>query len=215
MNLSICVPCKDTLCSGFAYDLAMLTAHWYAKMPAGSRMDLHMRMGTYISDQRQQLAKMAIAAKADWILYLDSDMRFPRDIVERLMAHDKDIMCVNYPTRRFPVTTVAWTNFEELEYVTSHDKSGIQKIDAAGFGAVLIKADIFKKLPLPWFNIAYSHAGQSYFGEDIWFCKLAQGHGFEVWLDHDVSKEVKHIGTIEFMHEHVAACLDDVKLAAE
>jgi hypothetical protein len=46
-------------------------------------------------------------------------------------------------------------------------------------------------------------------GEDIYFCKLAQAHGFKVYIDHDLSKEVRHTGTMDFTHEHAEACRAD------
>ena len=35
-------------------------------------------------------------------------------------------------------------------------------------------------------------------GEDVYFCTMARVHGFEVWVDHDLSKEVTHIGQFEY-----------------
>ena len=42
-----------------------------------------------------------------------------------------------------------------------------------------------------------------FIGEDMYFCREAQKAGFKVYIDHDLSKQVRHIGVLEFMHEHV------------
>jgi cellulose synthase/poly-beta-1,6-N-acetylglucosamine synthase-like glycosyltransferase len=152
---------------------------------------------------------MAIKQKADYVLFLDSDMRFPPNLLEYLMSHDKDIVACNYATRRLPVKTVAFSDFAELKCVYSGDKTGLEEVDAVGMGAMLIKTEIFKKLPLPWFSISYLPSGNMYIGEDIYFCKLAQANGMKVYVDHDLSKQVKHIGVMEFTHDHAEACRPD------
>jgi len=136
-------------------------------------------------------------------------MRFPPNLLERLLSHDKDVVACNYATRRLPVKTVAFSDFAELKCVYSGDKTGLEEVDAVGMGAMLIKTEIFKKLPLPWFSISYLPSGNMYIGEDIYFCKLAQANGMKVYVDHDLSKDVKHIGVMEFTHDHAEACRPD------
>jgi ABC-type polar amino acid transport system ATPase subunit len=75
--------------------------------------------GTLIADQREKLAMMALKHKADYMLFLDSDMRFPKNIANRLITHDKDIVACNYSTRRLPAKPVAWTNFSMQEFITT------------------------------------------------------------------------------------------------
>jgi hypothetical protein len=206
LNLSICIPARETVHSFFAYDLAMLTMYFYAKAPEGSSVNLHMVNGTLIADQRQKLAMLALQHKADYALFLDSDMRFPRDLVQRLIASDKDIVACNYSTRRMPPKTVAWSDFSAMEFVTSHDREGVEEVDAVGMGAMLVKTEVFQKLPQPWFQVVYSKSARAFIGEDIYFCQLAKAHGFKVHVDHDASKLIRHIGSFEFSHDHVAAC---------
>lgn len=215
MKLAICVPTRDEVHTGFAYDLTRMAAQWFAAAPAGSGFDLHFLSGTLIADQRQKLAVMALSGKADRILFLDSDMRFPTTLISRLMAHDADIVACNYATRRMPIKTVAFSDFTVAECIYSHDRSGLEAVDAVGMGAMMIKADVFRRLPLPWFNISWLPNGGMWVGEDIYFCKLAQSHGFKVLVDHDLSKEIRHIGVMEFSHEHAKACqADDLTQAA-
>lgn len=204
MNLSICIPAREMVHSAFAYDLCLLSTHWYAASPPGAALNIHMVNGTLIADQRQKLAMMAL--KADYALFLDSDMRFPKDLAQRLIARDRDIVACNYSTRRLPAKPVAWSDFAAQELVTSHDREGVEAVDAIGMGAMLVRTEVFRKLPAPWFQVVWSQAGRAFIGEDIYFCQLAKAHGFEVFVDHDASKAVRHIGSFEFGHEHVEAC---------
>jgi len=210
MNVSICVPARDEVATGFAHDLAIMSARWYAAAPVGARFDVHIVNGTLIADQRAKLARMALTSGADYALYLDSDMRFPPYLLEKLVAHGKDIVACNYATRRLPVKTVAFSDFATLKCIYSHDRTGLEEVDAIGMGAMLVKTEVFRKLPQPWFNVSYLPSGGMYVGEDIYFCKLAQAHGFKVFVDHDLSKDVKHIGKMEFTHDHAEACRADI-----
>jgi cellulose synthase/poly-beta-1,6-N-acetylglucosamine synthase-like glycosyltransferase len=179
-----------------------MSARFYGNAQAGTSFNVNFVAGTLIADQRQKLVMMAIKQGADYILFLDSDMRFPSYLLERMLAHDKDIVACNYATRRLPVKTVAFSDFAELKCIYSLDKNGLEEVDAVGMGAMLIKTEIFKKLPLPWFSISYLPSGNMYIGEDIYFCKLAQANGMKVYVDHDLSKDVRHIGVMEFTHDH-------------
>lgn len=208
-NIAICVPARDEVSTGFAHDLAIMSARFYGNAQAGTLFNVNFVSGTLIADQRQKLVMMAIKQKADYVLFLDSDMRFPPNLLEHLMLHDKDIVACNYATRRLPVKTVAFSDFAELKCVYSGDKTDLEEVDAVGMGAMLIKTEIFKKLPLPWFSISYLPSGNMYIGEDIYFCKLAQANGMKVYVDHDLSKQVKHIGVMEFTHDHAEACRPD------
>jgi glycosyltransferase involved in cell wall biosynthesis len=210
MNVSICIPARDEVATGFAHDLAIMSARWYASAPVGASFNVHIVNGTLIADQRAKLARMALTSGADYALYLDSDMRFPPYLLEKLVAHGKDIVACNYATRRLPVKTVAFSDFATLKCIYSHDRTGLEEVDAIGMGAMLVKTEVFRKLPQPWFNVSYLPSGGMYVGEDIYFCKLAQAHGFKVWVDHDLSKDVKHIGKMEFTHDHAEACRADI-----
>ena len=206
INLAICIPARDHVDAGFAHDLATMSAHWYGAAPVGSKFNIHMVSGTLIADQRQKLVRMALKGGADWILFLDSDMRFPSNLIGRLMANDLDIVAANYPTRRVPTKTVAFSNFEKLECIYLGDATTrTQEVDAVGMGVMLIKAQVFKALPQPWFQIGYAPRSKAFVGEDIYFCKLAQRHGFKVMIDNIVSGDVRHIGVFEFTHEHAEA----------
>lgn len=209
-SLAILLPSRDMVSMGFTYDLARLTAYWSAKhVPHGGKLHLFNSQGTLIADQRQNLIIEAINAKADYVLWLDTDMRFPKDIVDRLHAHGKDIVAANYSTRRVPAKPVAYADegCDELVYTTK-DSTGLKEVYAVGMGAMLENTAVYRKLGLPFFTIGYSQAAGDFFGEDVFHCRQVREAGFNVFIDHDVSKEVRHIGSFEFTFEHAEACKD-------
>ena len=210
-SVAICLPCRDQVNTGFAYDLSVLSAYWSAKhVPDGGRLFMFTSMGTLIANQRQELVIQALKAEVSHVLFLDTDMRFPKDTLDRLMAHDKPIVAANYATRRMPIHSVAFKTDTNMECVyTTPESTGLEPVAAVGMGVMLIKTDVFKKAELPWFHLGYSLKSHEFTGEDIFFCRAARRNGHEVLIDHDLSKEVRHIGTFEFAHEHAEVCKDE------
>lgn len=206
MKIAICLPCRDMVNTSFAYDLARMMANWSAKnVPNGHQLLIYTSQGTLIVNQRADLARNAIKDGADYILWLDTDMRFPKDTLDRLLAHKKPIVAANYATRRLPVDTVAFKLHENggWETVKTGGKTGLEKVEAVGMGVMLTDTKVFKEMPTPWFSITYHENSSEYSGEDIYFCYKANKLGNDVLIDHDLSREVRHIGSFEFGHEHV------------
>jgi hypothetical protein len=82
------------------------------------------------------------------------------------------------------------------------DSTGIEEVGSIGMGVMLIKRKVFEALTEPWFETPWRNDKRGYVGEDVFFCRKAQAAGFKIYIDHDVSKEIGHIGTFEFKHDH-------------
>lgn len=203
-KIAIAIPARDQVHTSFAYDLAMMMSAWtYKNANNDDNIMLFTSQGTLIVNQRQELIFSALEAECTHILFLDSDMRFPKDALDRLLAHDKPIVAGSYATRRLPCKTVAFANDKDWECVYSTpDKTGLEAVAAVGMGCMLVNLSIFDKMTLPYFMIGYSPNANQFTGEDIFFCRKARSMGFEVLIDHDLSKELGHIGNLEFRHEH-------------
>jgi hypothetical protein len=204
--ISVCVPCRDVVDSGFAFDLARcVAAHTAATR---DRVLLFQNQGTLIVNQRQELAQASLDAGATHILFIDADMRFPKDAIFRLLQRDEAIVAANYSTRKLPLQPVAFRDDTTTERVyTEQDDTGLESVAAIGMGLMLIKAEVFQKMPKPWFFVPYQNG--IYTGEDIFFCRTAREFGFEVLLDHDLSKEVRHIGAFEFSNAHACGAREE------
>ena len=75
-------------------------------------------------------------------------------------------------------------------------------------GVMLTDIRVIKKLAalddgrsMFWF--LYFANDRSTLSEDYYFCQIAGRQGFDIWIDHDLSKEIKHVGTFECGHELV------------
>jgi len=201
--IAVCTPARDMVHTMFTYDLVNMVANH--TLNTNDAISLKISQGTLIANQRAELCLDAMREKCTHVLFIDSDMRFPHDMIERLLEHDLDIVATNCARRRMPTGPTAQIYKEngerELVY-TMPETTGLQEVGSVGMGVMLIKANVFAALSEPWFETPWRHDKRGYIGEDVFFCKKARDAGFKIWIDHDVSKEIGHIGMFEFKHDH-------------
>lgn len=219
MKVAVCVPCRDEVHTAFAFDFAKMVAYdCITRCKDGNGgLQLYTMPGTLIFDQREKLAEIAIKEGADAVLFIDSDMRFPRDLIQILLSREVDIIGVNATSRRMPVLPCA-LNLQMVDNpkdgepdhrwvkVDSRGKQGIEQVTAVGFGVTMIRKEAFEKIPRPWFDVGWGRWGV--IGEDVHFCARAADYGFPIYVDHCLSKHIKHIGTYEYGWDDI----DDAKL---
>lgn len=182
MKILIAVPCMDQVPAPFCQSLAMLRK-------VGDCV-LSMQMGSLIYTSRNTLATRAIQTEADYVLWLDSDMVFEPDLLERLMKtlteNDLDIVTGLYFRRVQPYSPVLfkdltlirdtffeWSEFKEVP-------SDLFEIAGCGFGCVLMKTDVFFDVQSKFGNM-FAPIGNT--GEDLAFCWRARECGYKVWCD--------------------------------
>ena len=201
-KVAICIPSRGEMQIGTAFDLAVMCA--YDSRYREGEQAIYTVNGTLIFDQREKLALEALKEGADYILWIDADMRFPKDTIERLIAHDKPIVGVNATTRSIPVRSTAKNleiDFEKKENhwraVSSKDKTGLEQVTAIGCGVMMVKKEVFEKTPRPWFWFEMI-PGEKLLGEDVYFCIKAHDAGFDTWVDHGLSNEIGHVGSYTY-----------------
>jgi hypothetical protein len=207
--IAVCTPARDMVHTMFTYDLVNLVC--YHTLNTNDAISLKISEGTLIANQRAELSLDAMREGCSHLLFIDSDMRFPQDMISRLLAHDVDIVATNCARRRMPTGPTAQVYKEngDRELVWSMPEStGLQEVGSVGMGVMLIKAGVFKALSEPWYETPWRSDKRGYIGEDVFFCKKAREAGFKIWIDHDVSKEIGHIGMFEFKHDHTWAIKD-------
>jgi len=183
----IATPTRDSVQATFAYDLAQLIKH-------SPEAEFMVALGTWIQNNRTNLVRESLKMGASHILFIDSDMRFPKDTLERLLKHDKDIIGANCRQR----TKDEWTATIDQKFISSTDRTGLQIVNTLGFGVTLIKKIVFKDIPEPWFQMPYDTKEKKFVGEDSYFSVVAGEQSFDIWIDHDLSQEVRHTGSVEF-----------------
>ena len=154
--------------------------------------------GSLIYDARNHLSAIAVDGGFDRVLWLDSDMVFPPDLLKRLSAdmdEGRELVSGLYFSRKRPIHSVAYSavyvdsdNVPHAEAITEWPNE-IFQIAACGFGAVLCSVDLIRRIR-DKFRLPFSPA--SGFGEDWSFCLRAGELGVPLWCDPTI--RIGHVG---------------------
>lgn len=213
IRLQILIPTHEKVDALFAFDLGQMMAFTAAVMPENCAIGMEMNIGTYIHKSRTELLQSALSSGATHVLWLDSDMRFPKDAFVRLLQRNVPIVGINYSKRRMPPEFVAlkkipWDGGPGEVLETPDDATGLVEVDALGFGCVLMETATLVNLPDPqydpWFWFDKTPEGRT-IGEDVYFCKfmLQDMLNQRIFVDQDLSLQCAHIGQFEFRCDHV------------
>ena len=149
--------------------------------------------GYTISENRAYIATQALKNNSDYLLFIDDDMVFPPDTLDRLLAYKKEIIGVASNSRCLPLKTTV-----QLLDNTIPEKflKEFLEVKHVGTGIMLIDMKVFNKINKPWFNTKTHINGFTSQGEDAWFCERAREKGISIWCDGILS--VSHIGDYIF-----------------
>ena len=157
---------------------------------------------------REVMATEAISAGMDYILMLDDDQIIPKGLFERLFKTMEktgaDIVSPMVTQRYPPFNPVMWKqswsdegNKKNIlnEFIEDYEPNSIVECDAVGFGVVLIRLEMVKKIKQPRFF------SNTHLGEDIFFCIKAKGEaGAKIVMD--TSIKVGHMRPSQIATEH-------------
>lgn len=175
-----------------------------------------MRVRSYIGDSlvsraRNVLAAEFLASDCTHLLFLDSDLVFSPEHIDRLLSHDEPIVAGCYPKKQRQLAWVANTYDPPGE----PDARGLHAVRYAGTGALCIAREVFEAMRAAHPEIAYDpddREGEAtrwdffavgpyqcpatgrrrYLSEDWWFCQRALDLGYRVMMDTHVV--LKHSG---------------------
>lgn len=149
--------------------------------------------GYTIAENRNWLAAQAVKNNCDYLLMIDDDMVFPPETARVLVSRDKDIIGVVYSVRKKDVEIYVLLADPEIP----PSETEPYEVLAMGTGIALIKCEVFKKIPQPWFAFETHDNGMVKMGEDYFFCNKAYANKFKIWLDPTL--KIGHLGEHEFL----------------
>lgn len=150
---------------------------------------------------RQRLMEEAIRKGASHVLWLDDDMVFPDNTVERLLLADKDVVAVNYTSKTLPA--VPLSRGMDGEIIRSRGKKGLEQVLHIPLGITLMRPEVLRGVPKPWFAMPWNELRMDVIGEDWYMCEKLKDAGKEIWIDHELSNECRHEGMLMFGHNFV------------
>lgn len=173
-------------------------------------VDFHILVaerGYTIGENRNYCVVQAQKNGSDYLFFVDDDMTFPPDTLERLLSHGKYIVGVNSYSRCLPLSSTVGLMDKNGEYMRPEKHTawemripnGLFEAYFVGAGVLLIDMVVFDKLEKPYYIFTTDENGQIVHGEDGYFCKKARESGISVWCDGSIP--VGHLGEYEYKKE--------------
>ena len=144
-----------------------------------------------VYDARDKIAMDALHAQVDYVMWLDSDIIYPADIIHKLMKHNKDMVTGLYYKRTPPYTPCIYKLEEDrlLPYI-DYPEDSLFQVEAAGFGCTLMKAKVIKEIHEKFGGCFFPINGIG--GEDLSFIRRAKEIGVDIWCDSSI--QCGHVG---------------------
>jgi len=186
--VGVCIPSGGAWEARFGYDLVMACTR-FASM--GGKLRITQVQGSILPRNRADLVEENRKAGVSHLMWFDDDMRFPIDVIPRLLHWDVDIVCANYRMRNTPTESTV-TGLDGA-VIFSREQTGLEEVARAGMGVMLTTLKVFDAIEKPYFMFGYVQDENYYVGEDVLLCQKWREAGFSIFIDHDLSKEVGHI----------------------
>lgn len=198
VRLYIHVASSRTWHVDFGNSMVGLTFHLTSKRLGGrmAHMQFSIAKQAGIAQARDEDFQKAIAGGYTHFLSLDDDMVFPMTVADRLLAHGKAIITCNYSRKILAKTPVCLDL--QGNYLHSESKRGLEKIGYMGMGMTMIDIQEALKIPQPYFALMWDDKLKKMWSEDTYFSLKARDHGLDIWCDHDLSREIGHMGDFEY-----------------
>src|SRR6185295_1458679 len=148
-RLAIGGPTRDQVPAAFAVDLAQLYAYTQARGPWDT-VTVGFVAATYIHVGRGWFFGAALKQGAAEVLWLDTEMSFPRETAVLLSMHDPALVGCNYRVRQ-PSGLFTAQYDDGARIPTTETSTGLEAVDALGFGVLLMRTDLMRGLTRPWF----------------------------------------------------------------
>ena len=176
----------------------------------------------YVHDNRNELVERAVRSDSTHLMFVDTDIVFPPDGIQTLISRQKPIIGGAYNLKAMPKDGVTRTTVKALErdlqgrphHEWVMDKSKPFECRGLPTGFMLIELDTLRELeakgeapefagarggkpgsgPRKWFD--FDNDGDSFVGEDIFFCHYLRERGVPIWCDPTI--KLGHIGTAVF-----------------
>jgi hypothetical protein len=215
LRILVCTPVYgDSVKRGYAHSVAQAMAFFaQAKSDVDKHVDITMVYSSLLVENRHMLVSRAFQFEATHMLFWDSDIKAPADCIVKLVNHHLPIVAINYAKKEPEARPTAFIDTDGYigPCYTQKHHTGLQAVSSCGFGLMLIRMDVLQGMKTPLFQFTQEGPeGIKTGGEDVFFCHKARAAGFDIVIDHDLSKQCAHLGDWEYTVE-----MSDIAQAAK
>lgn len=199
LKVAVCIPSTGSWESVTADCIAnMVLCFQQAQYEGRHEVKVFSATGSILTDNRHRLIAQAAQWGATHALLLDADMTVPWDTIQVLLRHNQPVVAANCVRRMIQTYPTAWRSGEGYVY-SRPESSGLEQVDRVGTAVMLIDMRVFEAIDLPYFLFEQDpESPPGMIGEDIYFCDKLKEAGIPLYIDHDLSKLVKHWGTVGY-----------------
>lgn len=149
--------------------------------------------GALVDEARNQLVRRAFEGNPEvtHLMWIDADVVPPPDAVERLLAHDKQIVGGVYHQKGPPYAPLVFDLDPYRRITSSFSGEELKRVGGVGLGCALVRAEVYQRLSqhfqdVRWYELSFGT------GEDVHFFERCRQVGIEVWVDPTV--RCGHVG---------------------
>jgi hypothetical protein len=175
MKILICIPYTGYIPPQAAYSLPPMACYARSKGIEIGMLPIGLSL---VYTAREKAAQALIDDDYDALLFIDSDMVVPVDLVTRLVEANKNIVSALAFKRIPPYEPCIFKkcDHEGTAFWLDYPK-GLIKVEGVGMACTLIKREVFEAMEKPYFF------PMPVIGEDLAFCIRAKEKGFEIYCD--------------------------------
>lgn len=189
-KVMIAVPCMDYLEANFVECLTALL-----ERPRDYIIHVQFLKGCIVYDARNQLTEAVLKnGTYDYVWWIDSDMTFPPDTLERMLntIGDKPLLCGLCFGRRPPFNMTIYDSIEikkngvhaepVVHNYENYPRDSVFEIAGCGFACVLQRTDMMDAMSI--YGVPFFPLGG--LGEDLSYCFRANELGYKMYCDSSI-----------------------------
>lgn len=132
---------------------------------------------------RNGLTQLALQSGADYLMWMDSDQVYPPDTIVKMINDFKSddtieavggLITFKKPPYLPHIYVKKHATKNTYHLARNYVLNQLMIVEGVGFGCVMIKAEVFKRVKSPWFEFKTDNLGKMVAGEDLGFCIKAK-----------------------------------------
>lgn len=208
MHVAICTPTAGLVTASYAVSMPFLITTFLTEPVIGreqeeKKIGYQMIISASIHQSRENMIEEALKNDCTHVLFVDDDMGFDRYCLNGALARQMPIVVGNYRRKAAPFRFTAVNKDENdtiVEIKTTEESRSLEECYYGGFGFTLIETEVLKAVKAPRFLPGWSEKYGTYTTEDFPFYKQAKEKGFTAFVDHDLSKKLRHQGQAHYTY---------------
>lgn len=191
MNIGIGIPSPDWVNPTFAFDnLPAIIAYTKKNLKGLDRLELMYQQGVRTDRNRNIILDQFITKSSiDYLLWLDTDMLYPHNIIVEYMRHEFDIIGCLYFKKSYPYEAVGYVSGSKKGKFRALDPRKIKKdtvytVAGLGYGGMMVNMKVYNKMgDDKWTKYSDDFHMPRDVGQithDLVFCENAKKYGFTI-----------------------------------